>query len=819
MPISRVPVTGRLVLPDDSVPGGGHALFTLSGWDTEGENVVVPPVVRAALSGTGDLPADFELWRNTSGSGATVYAVSVVHSGGLVALGNIQLGAASTYDIGERLREGATPGAWVPQSKVPPGTAAAPGLAFVNDPDSGLYLDADGRVSLAVQGLAGGALTTTMLTRAALVAARNAFATGAIVRVGNLLFIKDGGTRLSGLSGWSALGPEVPGHHGQTDVLGVSYESVASGGMAAVPTLRTRQKPLVIFVSGQSNSEDRSVYDWSPEARIRHWTYYGSGYSNAAATTTVGVWSNVALAASNGVTKYMSYGRGIAEAASRDHPDRPIYLLTVGKGGLGIAQWIDGASDPQMMTAIRNNVPVALTRIQEETGWTIETPDCMFWWQGESDYLSATYAAQFETLIAQLRAEAWFDYQTPIVMAGCSRYGNGGSGWQAANIRIQEAIAAEPECRTFFDPGLYPEEFWNPPTLVHMTGQGYRLAGVGAWQALGHARGVPHFWETLYDRQSGQFLWGDGMPAIWEFTFRRGQIGTTSVASHNTSTDGSASAQFIAASGVAQLAMTAFSGGSASVVSNAAGAFDLHANNATGSLRLLVNGTAMLTISAAGVLGGSVVQSSLLDTTPGRLSLVGAFGLGTFGSGTDFNADAADLPTRIGRMISGTLPGAGFWHGMHISKVQNAQGAQLVIREGEPSEERQAAIRHRNSAGVWSAWSQLVVGDKTTSATDGTTGRVPVMRQAGGIFGLGSIARPLLANLDDTTLLEGGWRYDAATTGTYPSGSPATIGYVDIKRLDATIFLQTLTEYSSACREWRRRWTNGPGFSAWEGPF
>lgn len=115
MAITTVPVTGRVALPDDSAFTGGILIFTLSEVDTEVAAVIPAGKIEVTLTGAA-IPADFELWRNTSGARGTFYTVTltatvVTDLGGgqslslrkTFNLGTCQVGAAASYTIGALL--------------------------------------------------------------------------------------------------------------------------------------------------------------------------------------------------------------------------------------------------------------------------------------------------------------------------------------------------------------------------------------------------------------------------------------------------------------------------------------------------------------------------------------------------------------------------------------------------------------------------------------------------------------------------------------------------------------------------------------------
>jgi hypothetical protein len=115
MAITKVPVTGSVVLPDGNAFTDGVLIFQLSDTDTEASSVLPAGKLSVTLNGA-DLPANFEIWRNTRGLKGTYYTVTLnatfsTDIGGgqsftsrkSVGLGTIQVGGASSYTIGQLL--------------------------------------------------------------------------------------------------------------------------------------------------------------------------------------------------------------------------------------------------------------------------------------------------------------------------------------------------------------------------------------------------------------------------------------------------------------------------------------------------------------------------------------------------------------------------------------------------------------------------------------------------------------------------------------------------------------------------------------------
>ena len=112
-------ITGRVPLPDDSAPRAGEIIFSLSGFDTEGIQVIPGGASRRyVLAADGSLPAGAVLWRNTGGLRGTSYRVTVRWSesdrrAGAIPreddLGWVQVGSAASYTLPALLANPAGP--------------------------------------------------------------------------------------------------------------------------------------------------------------------------------------------------------------------------------------------------------------------------------------------------------------------------------------------------------------------------------------------------------------------------------------------------------------------------------------------------------------------------------------------------------------------------------------------------------------------------------------------------------------------------------------------------------------------------------------
>jgi hypothetical protein len=153
------------------------------------------------------------------------------------------------------------------------------------------------------------------------------------------------------------------------------------------------------------------------------------------------------------------------------------------------------------------------------------------------------------------------------------------------------------------------------------------------------------------------------------------------------------------------------------------------------TVRTSPDGTAWQTVLQAdttglqvtGQISGTAVMQSATDATEGRLPVLRAAG-GIFGlAGTsyaDLDPNAAGLRTGAFRTNAALTDFSGFGHTLHLSRVVNAQGAQIALRDGTASATPLAAIRHRGGDGVWAQWN-LLIGRRNLLGHVSQSGGVP----------------------------------------------------------------------------------------------
>lgn len=241
------------------------------------------------------------------------------------------------------------------------------------------------------------------------------------------------------------------------------------GGGGSVGSSRTG-KPIFILSTGQSEMTLHPAYAWSPEPNVYLWNFDGIvNLANVTGTT---------FAPMDATTMGLAYS--YANEIAKANPLSKVYLVNIGIGAQAIAQWKVGASPStlDMYAACKNNVQAALAFLG------LSKIDKFLWLQGASDALagSATYLADFETVIARFRAETWFPITTQIRIVGVSPYYGGLV--TTFNSTLATAAAVEADVRKFIYLGALPITFWDAGSAyLHPTAAGNEHIGKLAYAA------------------------------------------------------------------------------------------------------------------------------------------------------------------------------------------------------------------------------------------------------------------------------------------------------------------------------------------------
>lgn len=231
--------------------------------------------------------------------------------------------------------------------------------------------------------------------------------------------------------------------------------------------------PFIILDSGQSNFQRLVAFNWTAPSNLYWWI--STDVSGVPGTTFIQVSS---LNPNSNISAPLAHAARIARAK----PNQNVYLINVSQSGQTISHWLPGTPAPDVYADIRANVPVALAAI----GAT--KIDLFRWWQGEQDLgiVPATYLTSFATLMGRLRAETWYEWNTPVVINGITSdaISAGLTQCDAMNMILMAVSNVEPDQRLFVYSATLPASYWTGSPAVHMTGPGYALQGEMAANAF-----------------------------------------------------------------------------------------------------------------------------------------------------------------------------------------------------------------------------------------------------------------------------------------------------------------------------------------------
>jgi hypothetical protein len=229
-------------------------------------------------------------------------------------------------------------------------------------------------------------------------------------------------------------------------------------------------RPIVLLATGQSNIAATKTLAWTPATNLRVWN------NTVGTTTSVGT----AFAAADATKTGIAYKW--ASDIARANPSRMVYLVVAAQAGQAIAQWMSGASSPDLFNDCSINVVPALAAVGNTA------IDGFMWWQGEADKAApANYLANFETVITRFKAQSWFPPATPIVV--CSLASTADTAFvenDLFNDLLETAVARDADCRkflytpTFSGTAVFWQTAGGTEGLGHMTAAGYDAAGADA---------------------------------------------------------------------------------------------------------------------------------------------------------------------------------------------------------------------------------------------------------------------------------------------------------------------------------------------------
>lgn len=384
----------------------------------------------------------------------------------------------------------------------------------------------------------------------------------------------------------------------QSNLADLSDPAAALANLGGQPI--TVAAPIVILSTGQSNAALHPAYAWTPSPNLYLWGW--DGLVDLANVT------GTAFAAMPATS--MGFDYAYANEVAKANPLAKVYLIKIGMGSQAIAQWKVGAAPAtlDMYAACKNNTQAALTLLG------LSKIDRFLWWQGESDAIavSATYQADFETVIARFRAETWFPLSAPITIMGLSEYYI--APVPAFNATMATVASVEPDIRTFVRTSTVPQAMWDiASSYIHMLAAGYEQAGKLAYLASrANAQGV------TVDPYTG-FVGIGQVPSTYKLSVTHSLNGIAGNLVYNPNAGAAASAWHISQSNAGLLGMYVNStagGGTGALIGTFPNGFSLYM---AGPIRFVSNGIDAGGVSTAGnwdvTAGKTLTVGGLIDAS------------------------------------------------------------------------------------------------------------------------------------------------------------------------------------------------------------
>ncbi len=353
------------------------------------------------------------------------------------------------------------------------------------------------------------------------------------------------------------------------------------------------KKPLLIAVSGQSNPANVRDYAWQPESNLYVWNATGTALGTAFTVADD--------------TK-ISFPVAFANEVARQNPDRSVFVVTGARPGRTIVNWLPGAPDEDVYALLKTRVEAALSVLGTSK------IDRFAWWQGESDAADpSAYEANFEAVVARLRGESWFPYNTNITIMGIvSAAINGSSIYRDMNLILQRCAAKDPQQRMFFytagatiqvvDPTGAAGDWFDS---LHVNAVGtFKTGTAAAKKSLAGGGGYAGngLWK---DPETGNFGLGPHSLAGQLFDLRRDADSAAMIRAANLHAGNAADTGFLALCANGSLDIRAYGAtqsGRAQIAWSGATSLDIKAINATGGLRFFIgSGTENMRLSTTGL--------------------------------------------------------------------------------------------------------------------------------------------------------------------------------------------------------------------------
>lgn len=304
--------------------------------------------------------------------------------------------------------------------------------------------------------------------------------------------------------------------------------------------------PIVIMARGQSNYVLAPSLSWQPNPIAKIWNNTVGSVSTGTAFVPL---SNTS------VSLPQKFASDVAAATGR-----PVCLIVSAFSGQSISHWMVGTGAPDAYADLIANIVPALTACKRDA------VDIDLWWQGEANTgppITSTYLADFETVMARLRSNAWYPRETPLIVHSIASAAISGNA-QGDNFNnvLQAVVNADPDNRHFIYTPSFPSSFWDSGNPGHMTSAGYFHAG--AMTARQYLRGISRGFAApvIYQSATGNAVIGKPAYSAVPFVFNN-NTGMVPPAA-------SAMAQFVGVDGSNNYILVDAFGGFAGVIARAA---------------------------------------------------------------------------------------------------------------------------------------------------------------------------------------------------------------------------------------------------------
>lgn len=340
--------------------------------------------------------------------------------------------------------------------------------------------------------------------------------------------------------------------------------------------------------------------------------------------------------------------------------------------------------------------------------------DLCYFWQIESNAADPSgWVQDRETLDAMMLATSWFPRTTQTLACGITTNAvTGNTAYGLSNSYVAAWCAADPRRRLFSSRYGLPQSLWDAASgYIHMTGEGYAIAGAGDAAALLSGGGTPVLPGVSTDYET-QYVGAGGVKRpLWPLDVQAADPPQGIMAWAMNTVSGSALGSLMVVGGVG-------TGSYALGMMPSGGGFGIYSGTSKyglGTQRLQITGGGYI---GAGHSGAPGARAHFGDTDPanGVVQMLSNYGTGAGGSRTAWHEQ------NKGVWYGGIAPSVNAWHvtlssqataAIHITSAhavginETAPGARLSVTDSNPARGVISALRNSNSTSSTGAQLQL----------------------------------------------------------------------------------------------------------------